>query len=69
VAVDVLPDALDELTEDLTVTIASSAPIADASGRLTITDDDAEPTVSVGDVVLDEGQTTRVACPSPAAVR
>ena len=50
--VAVLADAIDEANETVTLTLssASNATISDATGTLTITDDDATPSLSINDV-------------------
>ena len=50
--VGVLTDSLDEADETVTLTLsnASNASISDATGTLTITDDDAAPSLSINDV-------------------
>jgi large repetitive protein len=50
-------DTIDEDDETFTVTLSgpSNATIADGSGLGTITDDDAAPTISIGDATLAEG--------------
>ena len=57
VSVPVAADALDEPDETLTLTLSEpvNASIGDANGTGTITDDDAAPTLSVGDVTVGEG--------------
>ena len=57
VTVTVLPDAVDEPDEtfDLTVSAATEATVADASGRATIADDDGPPALSVADATVVEG--------------
>jgi carbon monoxide dehydrogenase subunit G len=56
--VPVLADTLDEASETATLTLsnASNATISDATGTLTIVDDDDAPTLSIGDVSF--GETT-----------
>ena len=56
VDVAVLGDSLDEDDEtfDLEVASATNAGVADGSGRATIRDDDATPTLSISDTALDE---------------
>jgi carbon monoxide dehydrogenase subunit G len=56
--VPVLADTLDEASETATLTLsnASNATISDATGTLTIEDDDDAPTLSIGDVSF--GETT-----------
>ena len=50
-------DAMDENNESFTVVLSNpvNATIADGSGQGTITDDDAAPTLSIGDVSVTEG--------------
>ena len=52
IGVTVLADTLDEANETVTMTLssASNAQISDATGTLTITDDDATPSLSINDV-------------------
>ena len=54
--VPVLVDTLDEAPETATMTLSnpSNATISDATGTLTIDDDDTEPTLSIGDVTFTE---------------
>ena len=58
IAVTVNGDVMDEANETFTVGLSNpaNATIADGSGRATITDDDAAPTLSVDDVSVDRGQ-------------
>jgi chitinase len=57
VAIAVNGDTLDEDNETFTVTLSdpANATIADGSGLGTITDDDAAPTLSIGDTTVTEG--------------
>ena len=57
IAVTVNGDAMDENNESFTVGLSNpgNATIADGSGQGTITDDDAAPALSIGDVSLAEG--------------
>ena len=54
--VPVLTDTLDEANETATLTLsnASNATISDATGTLTIVDDDDAPTLSIGDISFTE---------------
>ncbi|MGH9201670.1 MAG: Calx-beta domain-containing protein, partial [Vicinamibacterales bacterium] len=64
VTVPIAGDVLDEADETIQVNLSAptNATIADAQGIVTITDDDATPTVTVGDVSLTEGNSgTKVA--------
>ncbi len=60
ISIPVLGDSLDEPDETFVVNLsdATNASIADAQGLGTITDDDATPSLSIGDVSLTEGNTT-----------
>ncbi len=55
--VTIADDVIDELDETFTVTLSNvrNATIADGSATVTITDNDAQPTVSVADVAVTEG--------------
>ena len=57
IGVSVNGDVVDEANETFTVVLSNpaSATIADGSGQGTITDDDAAPALSIGDVSLAEG--------------
>ena len=57
IVITVNGDVVDEADETFTVTLSNpvSATIADGTGLGTITDDDAAPTLSIGDVSLAEG--------------
>ena len=57
ITVPITDDTLDEDDETFTVTLdnASNATIADGTALGTITDDDPEPTLSIGDVAVTEG--------------
>ena len=59
VTVSVKGDALDEIDETFSVGLSTpvNATLGDASGLGTITDDDPEPALSIGDVTIAEGQT------------
>jgi hypothetical protein len=59
ITVSALEDTLDELDETFNVnlTAPSNATISDSSGTGTITDDDAAPTISIGDASITEGNT------------
>ncbi len=61
-SVTVNGDLIDELTESFGVSLAGpvNATLADDSGAATITDDDAAPSVSVGDVTVTEGNGSTV---------
>ena len=54
--VGVLADSTDEANETVTLTLssASNASISDATGTLTITDDDAAPSLSINDVTASD---------------
>ncbi len=60
--VQTIGDALDEIDETFTANLADpvNATIADGEGLGTITDDDAPPTISVGDVTVTEGNSGTV---------
>ncbi|MGH3082195.1 MAG: beta strand repeat-containing protein [Gaiellaceae bacterium] len=57
VAVSVNGDSLDEVDETFTLTLASAsnATIGDGSGLGTITDNDASPSIAIGDITVAEG--------------
>ena len=61
--VQTIGDTLDEVDETFAVNLADpvNATIADGQGLGTITDDDAPPTISVGDVTVTEGNSGTVA--------
>ncbi len=60
--VQTIGDTLDEVDETFTANLADpvNATIADGEGLGTITDDDAPPTISVGDVTVTEGNSGTV---------
>ena len=78
IGVSVNGDIVDEANETFTVVLSNpaSATIADGSGQGTITDDDAAPTLSIGDVSVAEGNagtttatfTVSLSAPSGSAV-
>lgn len=65
VSVLVNPDTLDEFDETFTLVLANeaNATVADGSGLATITDDDAEPSLSIGSVSVAEGDTGTTQAP------
>ena len=67
VDVALIGDARDEIDENFAVGLsgASNATIADDLGLGTITDDDPEPSVSINDVTVTEGDSGTGARPSP----
>src|SRR5215218_5785278 len=60
ITVPISEDLLDELNEDFTVNLANpaNASIADATGVGTIVDNDAPPSLTIGDVVVNEDDGT-----------
>jgi Calx-beta domain len=60
IGVPILDDAIDEVNETFQVTLSlpTNATIATATGQVTITDDDATPTISIADVSVDEASGT-----------
>jgi uncharacterized protein YkwD/plastocyanin len=69
ITVDVVDDLLDESSESFSVNLAGAvdATIADAQGLGTLTDNDAEPTVSIGDATVTEGGTATLTAALSAA--
>ncbi|VAW40712.1 hypothetical protein MNBD_CHLOROFLEXI01-4317 [hydrothermal vent metagenome] len=57
ISINVSGDLIDEFDETFTVELSneSNVTLADSSGQATITDDDAEPTLTIGDVSVTEG--------------
>ncbi len=61
ISIEVLGDTLDETNETFFVDLTSTdAPIADGQGEGTINDNDAEPTISIDDVTVTEGNSGTV---------
>ena len=68
--VPILADTTDEANETATITLSNPtlATISDASGTLTITDDDAAPSLTIADVTVSEAAGTATMTVSLSAV-